>query len=270
MYKIIACDLDETLLGRDCKVSQRNREAIAAAQKKGVKFVPTTGRGYASIQGTLEELGMRNAAGEYVISFNGGAITENAGNRLLHFETLSFAKAEEFYQRAMDYDVCIHVYTKEDVYAYALNDGERAHLEGRMEVEEIFEKNLDFLKGQEIVKILFENTEESYLRKIEADLADLCDDIDVSFSSNRYIEFNPKGITKGTGLLKLAELLGVKQEETLAIGDNFNDLSMIRAAGLGVGVANAAEGIRKDCGYITKAAFDQSAVAEAIEKFVLG
>ena len=107
MYRIIACDMDETLLGKDKKVSQRNREAIAAAREAGVKFVPNTGRGFASIQGTLEELGLRNKANEYVISFNGGAITENAGNRLIHAIALPFAKAEELYRRGIDYDVCI-------------------------------------------------------------------------------------------------------------------------------------------------------------------
>ena len=269
MYKIIACDLDETLLGRDHKVSQRNREAISAARAKGVKFVLSTGRGFSSVQGTLEELGMRGKPGEYVISFNGGAITENAGNKLLHFAGLPFSLAASLYQRGMAYDVCIHVYTKDTVYAYRLNEDERAYLHGRMPVEETEETTLDFLKGTDIVKVLYENTDAGYRDKIGTDMADLISDIDISSSSNRYIEFNRKNVTKGTGLLKLADLLGVKREEIIAIGDNFNDLSMIIYAGLGVGVANAAEGIREHCSYITKAPYDQSAVAEVIEKFIL-
>ena len=76
-------------------------------------------------------------------------------------------------------------------------------------------------------------------------------------------------MSKGDGLLRLAELLGTDRRETIAIGDNFNDLSMIRAAGLGVGVRNAADGIKPDCGYITSAAYDADAVAEVIERFVL-
>ena len=93
--------------------------------------------------------------------------------------------------------------------------------------------------------------------------------MDVSYSSNRFIEFNHTGVNKGTGLMSLAGMLGVKTEETIAIGDNFNDLSMIKAAGLGVGVANSIEGIKKDCDYITKASNDEGAVAEVIEKFIL-
>ena len=65
-------------------------------------------------------------------------------------------------------------------------------------------------------------------------LKDITGDVDVSFSSNRYIEFNHKGVNKGAGLRFIAHMLGVKPEETIAIGDNFNDLPMIQAAGLGV------------------------------------
>lgn len=133
---------------------------------------------------------------------------------------------------------------------------------------EIFDQNLDFLKGQEIVKVLYTNIDYSYLKKIENDIKDISGGIDVSYSANRYIEFNCKDVNKGAGLLSLANLLGVKREETIAIGDNFNDLSMIRMAGLGVGVQNAVEDMKPLCDYITKATNNESAVAEVIKKFI--
>ena len=270
MYKLIACDMDETLLNtRDRKVSAKNVETIQKARQKGVKFVPATGRGYRSIQGTLNELGLIDLPNEYVISFNGGAITENQNNRLLHFDGISFELAEEFFKRGLNYDVCIHVYTLDTVYVYNFTDNEKAYLNGRMEVEEFFDKNIDFLKGQEIVKALYVNTNQDYLHQIAEDLKDITADVDVSYSSNRYIEFNHKGVNKGQGLLNLAKRLGIKQEETIAIGDNFNDISMIEAAGLGVGVANCVEGIKPQCDYITTATCDEDAVAEVINKFVL-
>ena len=70
-------------------------------------------------------------------------------------------------------------------------------------------------------------------------------------------------------MLWLADKLGIKPEETMALGDNFNDLSMIEAAGLGVGVANVNPKMKADCDYITKANNNQGGVGEAIEKFVL-
>ncbi|MGN0295142.1 MAG: Cof-type HAD-IIB family hydrolase [Lachnospiraceae bacterium] len=268
-YKIIACDLDETLLDDNHKISAKNREVIRKAGELGVKFVPATGRGFNTVDDTLQELGLFQKEQEYVISFNGGAITENKNDRLLHFQGIPFETAQALYLRGLQYDVCIHVYTKDVVYVYNYVQAEKDYVGGRMPIQETFEPNLDFLNGQEIVKMLYMNMDQSYLRQIEEDLKDITDDIAVSYSSNRYIEFNRKGINKGQGLLSLAGLLGVKPEETIAIGDNFNDLSMIQVAGLGVGVRNAAEGIRPYCDYITTATNNESAVAEVIEKFVL-
>ena len=269
MYKIIACDLDETLLQTDRTISQKNIEAVQKARAMGVKFVPATGRGYNSVGGTLAELGLLDKENEYVISYNGGAVTENKGNRLLHFEGIPFAQAEELYRRGLNYNVCIHVYTKDMVYAYRLWQEEIDYLAGRMEVTEIFSEDIKFLAGQEVVKVLYVNTDYAYLKQIEKDLEDVTRDMDVSYSANRYIEFNRKGVNKGAGLLSLAKLLGVSREETIAIGDNFNDLPMIQAAGLGIGVRNTVEDMKPLCDYITEATNDESAIAEVIEKFVL-
>ncbi len=269
MYRIIACDLDETLLRTDRTLDARDVAAIRAATARGVHFVPATGRGYTTVEGTLRELGLAGRAGEYVISFNGGAITENAGGCLLHFAQLPFAEAEQLYRRGLGYDVCIHVYTLDMVYIRNLWPAEVRYLANRMPVQEIFDDDLTFLRGQPIAKVLYCNTDRTYLQSIERDLRDLTGTMDVSYSSNRYIEFNPRGVNKGAGLRRLAALLGVPMEETIAIGDNFNDLSMIQAAGLGVGVRNAAADMQPLCDHITAATNDEGAVAEVIHQFVL-
>ena len=75
-------------------------------------------------------------------------------------------------------------------------------------------------------------------------------------------------MNKGAGLKKLAKILGVDIKDTIAIGDNFNDLSMIRDAGLGVGVANVAKDMRGDCDYICENNCDNNAVSEVLEKFI--
>lgn len=269
MYKIIACDLDETLLSTDRTVSKGNVEAIKKARAQGVKFVLATGRGFNTVQGTLKELGLDNAKDEYVISFNGGAITENHNNRLLSFNGISFDFAKKLFERGLLYDVCIHVYSKDTVYGYNMCDDEIAYLKGRMDFVEIKDANIDFLENDEIAKVLYMNRDITYLNKIEVELADITHEADVSYSSNRYIEFNRKGVNKGAGLKKLAQLLGVAIEETMAIGDNLNDLAMIKDAGLGVGVANVVEKMKNDCQYITGADHNHDAIKEAIEKFVL-
>ena len=94
MYKLIAWDLDETLIKPDRTIDSRDIEAIKKLKDLGVKFVLSTGRGYNTVQGTLKELDLFDEANQYVISYNGGAITENKDYRLLHFEGISFEKAE--------------------------------------------------------------------------------------------------------------------------------------------------------------------------------
>ncbi|EEJ72023.1 Cof-type HAD-IIB family hydrolase [Lactobacillus ultunensis] len=269
MYKLIACDLDETLLDDHAHVCQRNKDAIEAATKLGVKFVPATGRGYNAIAQTLDEINLKDKANEYVISFNGGCITENKGNRIMKFQGLSWDKANELYQLGLKYNVCIHVYTKDMLYVYHADEEELNYIKLRHAYQIIDDQDLDFLKGQEIAKVLYGNPDVPYLEKIANEISSSTKDLDVSYSSNRYLEFNHQGVNKGAGLIWLANKLGIKLEETMALGDNFNDLSMIKAAGLGVGVANVNPQMKNECDFVTNADYKEGGVGEAIEKFVL-
>ena len=269
MYKIIACDLDETLISRDRSISKENIEAIQRAKQAGVRFVPATGRGYNSVRNELKTLGLYDLENEYVISYNGGAITENKDERVLHFQDITFKEAQDLYIRGLSYDhICIHIYTPDQVWVRNFYPEEVEYLACRQPCTEIFGDDIEFLKEKEIVKAIYMNTDYDYLRKIQSQITDLTMDLDVSFSSNRYMEFNRKGVSKGKGLHKLADLLGVDIRDTIAIGDNYNDLSMIKEAGLGVGVANTVEAMKKECDYITKADCDHSAIAEVINRFI--
>ena len=269
MYKIIACDLDETLISRDRSISKENIEAIQRAKQAGVRFVPATGRGYNSVRNELKTLGLYDLENEYVISYNGGAITENKDERVLHFQGITFKEAQDLYIRGLSYDhICIHIYTPDQVWVRNFYPEEVEYLACRQPCTEIFGDDIEFLKEKEIVKAIYMNTDYDYLRKIQSQITDLTMDLDVSFSSNRYMEFNRKGVSKGKGLHKLADLLGVDIRDTIAIGDNYNDLSMIKEAGLGGGVANTVEAMKKECDYITKADCDHSAIAEVINRFI--
>ena len=275
MYRLIASDLDETLLDSEHRIPERVRLAIAAARERGARFVPATGRPYESVDDTLADLGLLDEPGEYVISFNGGVITENA-DTAHPLTTCSLAPevAEALYQAGIERGLCIHVYTLEHVYLYNYWPVERSYIEGRMNIVETAEKSLDFLSetGEHVVKLLFMSLDMEELRRTERELAEagLTEGLDVVYSSNRYLEFNAPGINKGEGLLALAEHLGIAPGETMAIGDNSNDVPMIRAAGLGVAVANASEEARAAAGYVCDDDNNAGGVAEAIERFVLG
>ncbi len=269
MYKIIVCDLDETLISRDRTISPENVKAIKAATKAGVKFVPATGRGYNSVHNTLQELGLDQQPGQYTISYNGGAITENKDEKLLYFQGITFEEAEAIYQRGLQYDhICIHIYTPDQVWVRNFYPEEVEYLASRQPCTEIFSDDIEFLRGKEIVKAIYMNTDYDYLKRIEGEIADLTGNMDVSYSSNRYMEINRKGVSKGSGLQRLCDILHVDIKDAIAIGDNFNDLSMIKAAGLGVGVANTIEQMKKECDVITENDCDHSAVAEVINQYI--
>ncbi len=271
MYKIITCDLDETLLDSNHQIPTRVKAAVAAARERGVRFVPASGRGFTTMQGTLEELGLRDLPGEYTISFNSGAITENRGNRIMYLQGISWDFANQVLLRGLALgDVCVHVYTTDVVWAWNVPQAEWDYIGSRMNMVRTTEPNLDFLRGQQIVKCLLMNLDQDYLHRIARDSQDITADIDVSYSSNRYLEFNARGVNKGAGLMRLADMLGVPREQTIAIGDNYNDLSMVEAAGLGVLMANAPEELKPRADYVTHDDNDAGGVAEVIEKFVLG
>lgn len=269
-YKIIACDMDETLLSSDATICQRNIDAIKKAIAKGVKFVPCTGRGFRSIEGVLKTLDLYDQAGQYVIGFNGANITENKGSRSLFWDPIPFDLADQLFRRCCTYGQCMHIYTRDVVYITNITPNEEAFLHGRMGYVPVETERLDFIRGkEEVCKLIVTNTDYDYLQRVHAELQPLLGDITVSFSSNRYIEFMHQGVNKGAGLHKLADLLGVPYEETLAIGDNINDTDMLKAAGLSVGVHNLNPIIRPYCDVVTDATNDEGAVAEAIEKYVL-
>ena len=149
-YKIIACDLDETLLSTDRSVCERNVNAIRAAAAKGVRFVCSSGRGYMSFQNTLREIGLYDQPGQYSISFNGSCITENRGNRVLYLDGISWDFADTIYRRGLTYEVCMHIYTQETVYVYNLNEDEKDFLNNRQTYTEIYEPDLSFLRDRQI------------------------------------------------------------------------------------------------------------------------
>ena len=116
MYKLIASDLDETILRKDKSVSKEDIEAIHAFEEAGGLFVCNTGRPFTTVQETLQKLGQYDKKNKYVISYNGAVITENDGNRVLHYEGIPFAMAELIYKQCIHYDVCVSVYSLDTVY----------------------------------------------------------------------------------------------------------------------------------------------------------
>lgn len=271
MYKIMLSDLDETLLVEH-HVPPFNVEAICKARKQGLKFVPATGRAYNMIQEILSEIDAKDKEDEYSICFNGALIVENKNDRILRFKGISFDQMNHFYQASKQYDVCVLIFTLDMCYILRPDPSEvERKIQQKAKFKIIEEKDLIQLKEEKIAKLLFERRDMDYLKQIKEDLKQEIEDYQVtaSFSSNRYLEINTKGIDKGEALKWLADYLKIEVGQTIAIGDNYNDESMIKEAGLGVAVACASDDIKELADYVTKNDYHQGAVKEVIEKFIL-
>jgi len=270
MYKLILSDLDETLLVNH-HVPKMNIEAISKARKKGVKFVPATGRAFNMIGEILKEIGTYQQAEEYSICFNGGLIIENKDDTVLYFNGLGFDKSKELFEIAKQYDVCVLIFTLDCCYIFNADPDEvQRKTDQKANFKVIDEYNMEFLKEDKIAKLLFERRDMEYLMSVKNELyPKYKDQVAMSFSSNRYLEFNALGVDKGSGLKWLADYLCVSIDECIAIGDNYNDLEMIEVAGLGACVSSSSDDIKKASDIVLKNDYFEGAVKELIEKYVL-
>ena len=271
MYRIMFSDLDETLLVNH-HVPKVNQEAIFKAREKGLKFVPCTGRAFNMIPEILKEIGTYDQEGEYSLCFNGGLIVENKNNKILHFKGLEFDIAKKIFENARNLDVCVLVFTLDCCYLFdaAENEIERK-IAQKAKFEVIEDYNLDFLKDEKIAKILYEKRDMDFLKSLETKLPQsIKETCSVAFSSGRYMEMNTKGVDKGYGMRWLVNYLGYDMDETIGIGDNYNDVEMIKTAKLGCAVACANDDIKELAQYVTEKDYDEGAVSEVVEKFILG
>lgn len=268
-YKLIACDMDETLLNDNHEICQRNIDVIKRARKEyGIKFVLATGRSYDLVQKQLQDLDLYDKEDEYVLSFNGGALTENSGNRILQFKGLSFNKVKELFEFGLSKDLCVHIYTKDALYIYNMFEDSRERLKNIAHIE-MNDNSIDFLEDTPIGKLIYESLDMDFLMSLEKEMSNMIENqCTISYSSNRYMELNTLGVDKGQGLIDLAKILNIDIKDTIAIGDNYNDMSMLKVAGLSVAANNAIEDVKEVCDYTTEADNNEGAVAELIEKFI--
>lgn len=268
-YKLIACDMDETLLNDNHEICQRNIDVIKRARKEyGIKFVLATGRSYDLVQKQLQDLDLYDKEDEYVLSFNGGALTENSGNRILQFKGLSFNKVKELFEFGLSKNLCVHIYTKDALYIYNMFEDSRERLKNIAHIE-MNDNSIDFLEDTPIGKLIYESLDMDFLMSLEKEMSNMVENqCTISYSSNRYMELNTLGVDKGQGLIDLAKILNIDIKDTIAIGDNYNDMSMLKVAGLSVAANNAIEDVKEVCDYTTEADNNEGVVAELIEKFI--
>lgn len=264
MIKLLALDLDGTLLNGQKKVSEGNKKALEAAKEKGVKIVITTGRPLMSIEHLLSELNLVDSD-EYSITFNGGLVQKNTGE-ILTKDSLSVDELKEIHDVTSSLNLPLSIVSDDTVY----------QVDGYTDYQKInpilkyVELPIDQLPKDRIYNKAICCKEVDFLdEKIKELPADLLEKFEAFKSRDIILEFMPKGVVKSTGLNKLINILGIDQSEVMAIGDEENDLSMIDWAGYGMAMANAVPVIKERANHVIPLTNDEDGIAWAIENYIL-
>ena len=271
MIKLIAIDMDGTLLNEKKHIDKAQKEAIHEAIEAGIKIVLCTGRPLYGILPFYEELGLSELDSEgYVILNNGCSIHKTKDWKLIDQVNFTSDDIEYLYKFSESYDINFTLVND----TYYFNIGRKPTDELIKDAGFVFSNITDISLEEaksgkhKIMKIMFLGDPE-----IMADFQEKNEDIIKSkysgvLSQSYVYEVFPKDNNKGTGLKKLAEKLGIKQEEVMAIGDGNNDIEMFEYANYSVAMKNATELVKKAAKYETDSN-ENNGVAKAIRKYAL-
>lgn len=265
--KLVAVDLDGTLLTNEREITPQVFEAVQDAKKAGVKVVITTGRPISGVQKILQELQLTDP-GDYVITFNGGLVQDAATAGDVVKETLSYDDYLDIEALARKLDVPMHASTKKGMYTANRNIGKYTIYESMLVDSPVFYRTPEEMVTKEIVKIMMVDEPHILDEKIKLIPSAFFDKYNISKSAPFYLEITPKTANKGKAIQYLAEHLGLTLAQTMAIGDQENDRSMLEMVENPVVMENGTEELKKIAKYITKSN-QESGVAHAIRKWVL-
>jgi len=268
-YKLVAIDMDGTLLNSEGKISNRTRQAINEASNKGVYIVLATGRILKSALNYSSKLNLNKP----IISSNGALIIDE-NKRVIYEKPMDLNTVKEIVRIGLEEEIYYHFYDEENFYANVyiediikFYNNDDVDKENQIRVN-IF-KDIDdlILDNINVYKFLFIDNDISRLNSLKYRLNGI-KGVSISSSWSNNLEVMDQGVSKGNSLKFLCEKLNISAEEVIAIGDNENDISMIEFAGLGVAMENGVEKVKSAADLVTSSN-DEDGVAKVIEKYIL-
>ena len=262
--KLIAIDIDGTLLSTDREVSRKNKEAIARALSKGIHVVLATGRMYSSAR----QFGYLLPEAMPIIAYNGALIRELNDGKIYFQQNMPNEDALIVDELIRPYGLMANFYVEDQLYAHKDNSwiqGYSDHVKvphhtlRKGELEELAQAN-------KIIKMAAMGEEEKIDWFLKQEYEKLESRLYVVKSLPFFLEFAHRDVNKGTGLKALGEILGISTQEMMAIGDNMNDLEMLELAGYPVVMGNGNPAL-KERGWHVTTGNDEDGVAEAINLF---
>ena len=249
MYKLIAIDMDGTLLRNDRTVSYRSKEAIKKAKARGINITLTSGR---PLVGIVDYLGLLNLIGidDYVVSFGGSIVQRIGTHETIAKHVLLGSDLKACYYWAQSVGVDCQAFIDEGVIVPKINSyiaHENATMPLSVQMMDFNEVDDD----TEIIKMMLVDAPETIDRVVGLIPEVFHDKYTIVRSSPVILELLNKKSCKWYGVQAVMEQLGVNNEEVICIGDERNDIDMIISAGIGVAMGNATEEVKKHADFIT-------------------
>ena len=285
MIKLIASDMDGTLLNHNHKIPKENVKLINFAKNQGIEFVVATGRAYYEALPALNEENINCD----VISFNGGIVYDKNGNII----SITPMLPKDLYytiEILKSFDISYQLYTKNTIYTKSIETDINAYIDLirsngydpdvehlRAEAQEKLEmgyitevENIEFYlneKENPPIKIIAISNDISKLENA-AKLLSENTNISVTSSGANNIEIMHKDATKGEALKEIAKIYGINLENTVAIGDNLNDQAMLDIVGYSVAMKNGNTILKEQAKYVTEKTNSEGGVADTIFKLI--
>lgn len=275
-YKMVCIDMDGTLLNSRKKISKFSKDIIKRAHDKGVEIVVTTGRLYNNAAYFSHLLGVDSP----VIAANGAIVIDQKSNDIIYESAIPEKECMEVLRILNKYKVPFHFHTTDTIYCnnwfskfatqvYMTKQTYIEHLHVNYHTVQSESRWAEIFKNENgrMAKCIGFSPLKENIEKVKEELSKL-PNIVFFGSGNHSIEINSKGVSKGNSVKVLIEKYGISREELICIGDNENDISMIKFAGLGIAMANAIDEVKNSAQYITDTNKNDG-VAKAIKKFIL-
>lgn len=263
-YEMLILDLDDTLLGDDLKVSEENIQAIMGVKEKGLHVVLCSGRTMNSMMPYIKAIGI-HSEGDYIISYN-GAMIHTIGGKEVYSKPIEGSLLKDLIMIGREQEIDVQLYTEELL------------IERRSDRSRVYERLTgisavvidDLMTIKKSRKVLFNYKAGPKLENLRLELINKFDDlVNVFYSKPYFVEVLNKEGSKGLAVKYLAEKMNIKREAIIAIGDGFNDLSMIKYAGLGIAVRNAPDGVKEGADYVSNSSNNENVVCEVYDKFIV-
>ena len=262
-YKLLAMDIDDTILPRGGALSERLKQAVRDAEDAGIYVTIATGRGFHGSSKVWKELGLSGL----IINYGGALINDASTGKPFFVTELESSTVVKIIGLAEELSLHVHLYQGDGI-VYAREHEYGTRYSDALGLPRRIEPNILNMVWKNVPKVLI-ITEPERVKELLPYFSEKMKGLAaVSGSSPGFIEFNKIGANKGTALERIADHLGIKREEVAAIGDNTLDKEMVEWAGLGCCVADGNEDVKAAAKVIAPACRDDGA-AWFIENYLL-